>query len=207
VVTIGGDWYDAINVGDGSVVFVIGDVVGHGVSAIVTMTEIQATLRGLIQAAERVDEILPRSTQMMGDDTGMVATCAIFRLDARRSAIEYVSAGHPPALLRLADGTIRRLDGAQHPPLGLIERMTVSAVEPFPPGAALLAYTDGLVERRGEIITDGIDRLAEAFSRMAGDVRLQDELEALATGAQETGGIGELIDDDIAVIAVRHAGQ
>ena len=106
----------------------------------------------------------------MLDTDGMIATAQVLLIDPSRSELTMVSAGHPPPLLRLPDGRVERLPEATHPPLGVGDGAGVAVHVAFPPGACVLGYTDGLVERRGEAIDDGITRLAAG---VRGDERVR----------------------------------
>ncbi|MBN1172221.1 MAG: serine/threonine-protein phosphatase, partial [Micromonosporaceae bacterium] len=79
--------------------------------------------------------------------------------------LRYAAAGHPPSLLRHADGTVSTMESAGEMPLGLASERRREFRMPVPAGSVLVLYTDGLVERRDESIDAGIARLAEAVSR------------------------------------------
>ena len=115
---MGGDWYDVIERPDGTVGIVIGDVVGHGISAIATMIHVSTILGGLVRAGTPVEEIVGRAGAMLDAD-GMVATAQVLLHRPRRRQLAMVSAGHPPPLLRLPRGDVLRLPEATHAPLGV----------------------------------------------------------------------------------------
>jgi serine phosphatase RsbU (regulator of sigma subunit) len=203
-VSIGGDWYDVIDLADGAVAFVIGDVVGHGLSAVAAMTQIRATVRGLVRGGTDPTIVFLRATEMLTDAPTMMATAALVIVDPSNGTVRYASAGHPPALLVQPDGSVQRLDQALQRPLGWVTREAPIGEAHLPVGGGLLLYTDGLVERRGDALDDSIDRLttvtksaasASPTARAALDALIT-EIFATATDLQRT-------DDDVAVLFVR----
>jgi serine phosphatase RsbU (regulator of sigma subunit) len=200
----GGDWYDLISLGDGRHVAVIGDVVGHGLAAAARMTQVRGALAALIDAEADLPSIVERATgvlQRMTGERNFVATAALALVDPGAGTVDVVCAGHLPPMLRLPGGEVRCLDGSRTPPLGLTAARVEAQRVQLPPGATLFAYTDGLVERRGESITDGLERLSLALG---------------ATGFDDTErGVDAVVDaviepgdrrDDVAVIALHHTG-
>lgn len=165
-VGMGGDWYEATPLGDGTVIAVIGDVVGHGVGAVAAMAQIQHLLTGLIRAGTPPSHVLATAASMLSGPEHTYATALLLHIDPATGRVGYLSAGHPWGLLRLPDGTVQRLDANQHPMIGLNVVAHDLVYVTFPPGAALLTYTDGLIERRGEPIFESIDRLAGHFARL-----------------------------------------
>src|SRR5690606_38283787 len=98
-------------------------------------------------------------TTALPDETIVTVCCAVVDLDG--GTVEYANAGHPPPLVRSPDGAVEFLTSAVGPPLGVdgTKEPVMSRVA-FPGGSTLLLYTDGLVERRGESLGDGLVRLA-----------------------------------------------
>ena len=144
----------------------IGDVVGHDLAAAVRMSELRTVLR----AETAPDSAYARSPATSVDrldrfareySTGFVATLLHGVLDPRTGVFTYVRAGHLPLAIVAADRTVRMVDDEGSPPLGIglgaADRTDSTVV--LPPGATLVLYTDGLIERRGETIDDGFDRL------------------------------------------------
>ncbi|WP_129336161.1 SpoIIE family protein phosphatase [Cellulomonas endophytica] len=197
---VGGDFYELIDLPDGSLGVAIGDVVGHDVLAAARMGH----LRGLLRAAAwgagtgSTGDVLERVDQLMsGLGLTTMATLAYGRLDPADDGgwtLTYSSAGHPPFLLRDPSGRVEALDDAQDLLLGVQPRSRRTARHHLAPGSLLLAYTDGLVERRGEHLERGLERLAAALAEGPDD---PDGLCDHVLGA--LGGDG----DDIAVLAVR----
>jgi serine phosphatase RsbU (regulator of sigma subunit) len=164
-----GDWYDLVDLVGGNRVGVsVGDVVGHGLAAAGVMGQ----LRSALSAASRVAEGPAQALDVLGRYAHVVegaesATAVTTFIDFDRHTITYSSAGHLPPVLVHPGGRAEFLDGATDTPLDArpdpIPRPQSEAG--FTPGATLVLYTDGLVERRGEDIDTGLARLAEALHR------------------------------------------
>ncbi|GAA3426088.1 SpoIIE family protein phosphatase [Streptosporangium sandarakinum] len=199
---VGGDWYDCFLLHDGTPVLTIGDVAGHDLPAAVTMGQIRTMLRGLaVDREEPPEEILRRldkAMELLCED--QTATCVLARAERTendRWRLNYSIAGHPPPLLVTPDGRGRFLDEPRSPLLGITKDLPRrGATEPLPPGSTLLLYTDGLVERRGEDLGIGLNRLRDHAMSLAGeplDVFCDELLARLVADG----------DDDIAMIALR----
>ncbi|MFE2046706.1 SpoIIE family protein phosphatase [Streptomyces sp. NPDC059477] len=163
---VGGDWYDVVEAGDG-VALVIGDVQGHGVQAAATMGQLRSAVRAFALDDRPPDEVLGGTNRLLIDlDPGQFASCCYVRLDPATGRARIASAGHPPPLLRAPDGRTHRLDTPAGVVLGVIKgaRYPVAEVS-MEPGAILALYTDGLVERPGLDIDDGIGALRTALAR------------------------------------------
>lgn len=160
---IGGDFFDVHARDDGSVDIVLADAVGHGVVSTQAAAQLRAATSVLLSTVDdgplgllrRVSAAVDR---LPGCD---LATMAIVRIGADGSSARYAAAGAVPPLLAGADG-YRVLDDASVPLLGLPWRQPVTEgyVE-LAPGEALLLCSDGLVERRGAVIDDGLRELGE----------------------------------------------
>jgi anti-sigma regulatory factor (Ser/Thr protein kinase) len=198
---IGGDWYDAVRRPDGILHLTVGDVAGRGIPAAVLMGQLRNAFRALAYDHTSPAEIAGRLTRLVPLD-GM-ATAVFLTVDPYTGEVAYASTGHPPSLLLDVDAdTVMRLDQANAPPLGWVEANEIrEARYTLPANGAMLAYTDGLVERRGASIDDGIDRLAEllrdgsALSAADAADRLLDYLVIPLSAT-----------DDIALLLVRHVG-
>jgi anti-sigma regulatory factor (Ser/Thr protein kinase) len=197
---VGGDWYDVFALPDGRVAFTVGDVVGHGLAAAAAMGQLRTALAALAPYAERPGDALTRLDDFVGStDATDFATVCYGALDPATGAFEYASAGHPPILLVPPTGAPRWLAGAQSPPLwggNLGDRPTAMTV--LEPGSLLVLYSDGLIERRGELIEDSLGRLMAVGASLS-DLSPFDVCQSLLT----TFGIDGIRDDDIAVLAVR----
>jgi PAS domain S-box-containing protein len=166
----GGDWYDVVALDDSRVAIAVGDVVGQGPAAAAVMGQLRSVLSTALLAgsspAEAL-ELLDRFAARLPAATASTAACLV--LDWDRGTITWARAGHPPPLL-LADGEAQYLDAA-----GSGTVLGVPGRRPFTegtasvePGAVLVLYTDGLVERRNAPIDVGMDRLAAAVQRYGG---------------------------------------
>jgi serine phosphatase RsbU (regulator of sigma subunit)/anti-sigma regulatory factor (Ser/Thr protein kinase) len=205
-VQVGGDWYDVIPLRHGLVGLVIGDVAGHGVHAAATMAQVRMAVRAYAVQDPSPARVLRRVHRLLTRlATDEMVTLLFLLLDPAQGTVRLSSAGHPPALLVDADRA-RFLDGALAPPLGVTPARTFAEVEHLlPAGATLLLYTDGLVERRGVAITEGLDRLSAGALRLvqpdaghdAGDLdTVCDALLAELLGEADR-------SDDVALLAVR----
>jgi PAS domain S-box-containing protein len=206
-VSIGGDWYDAFLQPDGDTVLVIGDVMGHDVAAAAAMGQIKTLVRAI--AFDRLEEpagLLNRvDNALVGLAVPAMATALVCRIEqgeAERAAgvrcLHWASAGHPDPLLLLADGEVRDLAVRVGPPLGSgwVDHLA-DGVALLPDDSTLLLFTDGLFERRGELLDDGRERLRALLARSAGL-----SLGALCDRLLE-GMLGPGVEDDVAVLAVR----
>jgi serine phosphatase RsbU (regulator of sigma subunit) len=194
-VEIGGDWYSVVRTDAGRLVFVVGDVSGHGVDAASLMGSLRYTVRALARLGLGPAEILGRAGSEIdiGAD-GHFATALVGSIDLEADTMTLASAGHPPAVLvRPGEAVVCR--AALGPPLGLGLGPYRSTTTEFPRGWSLLAYTDGLIERR----TRGIDEGIEALTVVAADGprganSLVDHVVAGLTDGRN--------DDDIAVLCI-----
>lgn len=201
---IGGDWYDAFTLPCGAVEVAIGDVAGHDLAAAVWMSQVRNMVRALaVDRDEPPGDILHRldtALETLNGETTTV-TCVLGRLEAVGDGswrLTYAVAGHLPPLLVTPDGDSRFLHEADNPLLGVVfhDRPWTSAVVPLPPASTLLLYTDGLVERRGEDLNRGLDRLRRHAESLAGEP-LNGFCDELLTSMPMTG------EDDVALIALR----
>jgi serine phosphatase RsbU (regulator of sigma subunit) len=204
-VGMGGDWYQFLPLSDGSLVLVIGDVVGHGVEAIATMTQIQHVIAAAIHNGLALEAIFEHVRSALDTGEAAHATAQLLQVDQRRGRIAYAAAGHPYAIVRGPGGATMILDAAQHPMLGLPVSRPALARVPFPPGSVLLAYTDGLIERRSRPITAGIESLERQLTDLpTGD--LEAALDQLIAAALRVEQGEETVDDDIAVVLIERIG-
>jgi PAS domain S-box-containing protein len=148
---IGGDWYDAFTLRDGSLLFSIGDVAGKGLDAAVLMASMRNAIRVAgLQGLEPADVVHAANALLTLEQPGRFVTAFVGRMNAARTHLSYASAGHAPPLLRDAR-SVRSL-ALGEPPLGVWERpFTPHSIELSAPWL-LVAYTDGLIERTGDVI-------------------------------------------------------
>jgi PAS domain S-box-containing protein len=202
---IGGDWYDAFFDREGQPVLAIGDVVGHDTRAAAAMGQVRGLLRGIsfssggtpAEVLRRVD----RAVEGLALDT--MATALVARVErddgVPGARLRWANAGHPPAICISAEGEVSLLD---EKPADLLlgvfpETMREDHVSVLEPGATLLLYTDGLVERRDRDIDEGTEALMAVVGEIA-DLPLDELCDRLLErlflpDAQ----------DDVAVLAVR----
>jgi len=161
---VGGDWYDVLPTPSGGVGLVMGDVAGKGLAAASMVGRLRSALRAYALEGHppaRVVEQLNRLIWTEADESQM-ATLIYVVVDAGAGELHWVNAGHPPPLLLSESGLPQFLEGGASVPLGVLpfpDFQEVSA--PIDQGATVVLYTDGLVERPGEHIDTGLDRLAE----------------------------------------------
>ena len=199
---VGGDWYDVVPLpGQRTGVFV-GDCVGRGLPAAAVMGQLrsasQAVLLRAPGPAEAVSDLDFFAGRIPGADCTTVF-CAV--IDHAAGTLTYSCAGHPPPVLVAADGEYRLLDEARSVPLGMLPEgwQRRQATIALPPGATLMLYTDGLVERRGQPLDKGIDAAAVTLAERARD---HPDLAADHVMAVMTPAAG--YDDDVAVLIYRH---
>ncbi|NNH22164.1 PP2C family protein-serine/threonine phosphatase [Pseudokineococcus marinus] len=210
---IGGDWYDALVLPDGATAVVIGDVVGHDVQAAAAMGQVRAMLRTLSWAFEEPPSvILTRLDQALRDlRVTCMATVLLARIEQTPAdaavglrRLRWSDAGHPPPLLVHPDGTAELLTARNDLLVGVhpdAPRHDHTAT--LPPGSTLVLYTDGLVERRDQPLSTGLETLRTTAARHA-DLPLPAFVDALLAHDTRTGrGTGRPHDDDVAVLAVR----
>ncbi|MCX4902953.1 SpoIIE family protein phosphatase [Streptomyces sp. NBC_00878] len=163
---VGGDWYDVVESGDG-LALVIGDVQGHGVQAAATMGQLRSAVRAFALGDHPPDEVLSGTNHLLIDlDPGLFASCCYIRLDPVTGLARFARAGHPPPILRYPDGRTHILDIPGGVVLGVDPHAQYPVTEvQLEPDAILALYTDGLVERPGGDIDEGITALRVALAR------------------------------------------
>ena len=198
---VGGDWYDAFLHADGDPVVVIGDVAGHDTAAAAEMGQLRGLLRGIAHysAAGPAEALRGLDAAMAAMHTGTLATAAIARLEDGGTRLRWASAGHPPPLVADPDGTVTALsDGLGDLLLGVDpSAVRRESTVPLRPGAVVLLYTDGLVERRDCDVDTGVARLRRHLAALAGRPLEQLADELLTRMLPATPG------DDVALVAIR----
>jgi hypothetical protein len=198
---IGGDWFDVIRLPSGATAFVIGDVVGHGVTAATVMAQVRTAIRCYALLELAPSEVLRNVSELTGGLFGASFATCFYAVHQTDGTLTYANAGHLPAILVRPGAEAEQLGEALAQPLG------VGSVFPqrsttFPPGADLVLYTDGLVESRTRDLTLGIEWLLAGIPDLLAATDLEAAWDAL---------VEELThgrhDDDIALIHVRHRGE
>ncbi len=199
-VDVGGDWYDVIRRAEQSFVFAIGDVSGHGLQAANIMASLHFAIRAYAAQGDDVVTILHKLTLLLdvGRDSHF-ATVLLGDVDVPASRLTVVNAGHLPPLV-VSGAESHFVEAPPGPPIGVTQS---ARYEPFtvelPSRASLLAYTDGLVERRGELLDTGMERLRALV--MAAQGTPEQLLDAVAGSLA-----GEVVTDDVALLAMRWTG-
>jgi anti-sigma regulatory factor (Ser/Thr protein kinase) len=197
---VGGDWCDIVSLDADRVALIVGDCVGQGLAAATVMGQLRSACRALLLEKSSPSAVLAAlhrfAARLPGAD-GATAFCAV--LTYSTGELVYSSAGHPPAIIVHSDGTTQMLENGQGFPLTIQPDQTrPEARITMPPRSTLLLYTDGLVERRGDPIEDGMARAAH----LVNDGR-SGELDALAdelmSCLEPAGGYA----DDVAILLYR----
>ncbi|AEV84675.1 magnesium or manganese-dependent protein phosphatase [Actinoplanes sp. SE50] len=192
---LGGDWYDLINLPEGRFAVVVGDVVGHHIDAAADMAQLRTVINTLIRLEVPLEELFARFTTLVGRD--FWGTAVVLVLDPARQRADIVRAGHPHPVLLGPEHPPTAVATDRTPPLGLVNRGIPVTSVPFVPGAALLAYTDGLVERRHSDYDRGVDDLHAVLAGTAADACADDVADAVLAAARAS-------EDDQALVVVRH---
>ena len=193
---IGGDWYDVITRQD-QLLLVVGDVSGRGLPAATVMASLLYGARAYAAQGDAPDAILSKLSNLLRvDASGRFATVLCVLLDLARHQITLASAGHLPPLL-VQPGSARYLTCPIGPPIGVASTRYEAATVDVPESAILVAFTDGLVERRTESLDVGLERLRELAS-WDGTWALATLVSTLVRTLLGAGG-----DDDTVVLGVR----
>jgi anti-anti-sigma factor len=162
----GGDWFDAMALGD-RLVLIVGDVVGHGVEAAAVMSQLRTAVRMQIAAGDTIVEALKAVDLFREHVPGSKsATVCVGSLDFATGEFQYCTAGHPPPLLVTADAGSRYLEPSGAGPLGSGNGFPVST-ELLDVGDSILLYTDGLIERPGRPLGASTAEFADLAANIA----------------------------------------
>jgi PAS domain-containing protein len=193
---VGGDWYDAVLLPGKGVLLAVGDVAGHGTGAVTGMVALRNHLRGLAVTGAGPAALLAWLNSAAFHLAGVMATalCGIYEPDAR--TLRWARAGHlPPLLVRDGNASL------QSPPDGMVlgaaaDASYEEATIKLRAGDAIVLFTDGLVERRGQSLDDALDQLARV-ARLAPLAPLAPPTPA-PLGGQPGAGIGAFADSLLA---------
>jgi GAF domain-containing protein/anti-sigma regulatory factor (Ser/Thr protein kinase) len=199
-VEVGGDWYDVIPLPGGRVGLAMGDVVSRGVRAASVMGQLRNALRAYALDGRPPAAVLERLHALLRTlERREMATLAYMVLDPQSLTYSLASAGHPPPLVLGRDGDVDLIEEGRSPPLGAVaETLFGETSGTLEPGATLLLYTDGLVERRDMWVDEGLERLTLEAAAAAGST--PDELCDRLLSALVPHGGGA---DDVALLALR----
>jgi ketosteroid isomerase-like protein len=194
---VGGDWYDAIALPGGAVLLVIGDVCGRGVDAATAMAQLRSAVRAYALDGHGPSGILDRlatfSAQLRLTE---LATVGIARIDPSSGELRYASAGHPPPIAVLPDGSAELLWEATGPPIGAAGEHPERQAE-LEPGSMLVMFTDGLFEERRRSLDVTLEELRQAVAGAPPSAAaLRDRLAERPIADQPSG-------DDVALIVCR----
>ncbi|MBV8160787.1 MAG: SpoIIE family protein phosphatase [Acidimicrobiia bacterium] len=194
--TLGGDWYDVFALPSGQVWLVAGDVGGHGFRASVVMGRLRSTVRAYALEGHAPDEALELADRKLQHfEPDEIATVACATLVPPFDEAVLASAGHPPAVLACPSGATTFVHARPEPPLGAgwtLPRTSTRVA--LPPGALLVLYTDGLVERRDEPMDEGLERLRTIVTAEHPNIVCRRLVERLVGGSAPA--------DDVAIVAV-----
>ena len=197
-IDVGGDWFDVVATPDGRCSFVLGDVSGRGLRAATTMAALRFAARAYMSQGDRPEMVVAKLGRLQEKEGGDIfATALAGEIDPRHRQVRLVSAGHLTPLLITPCGP-RFVDMPVTTPIGIAGRPPEAVTVDLSPGTTLVAFTDGLVERSGESIDTGLDRLRQL------GVSAEDPVEVLLDRV-----VAELVapepTDDTAVLALRVA--
>jgi PAS domain S-box-containing protein len=197
---IGGDFFDILPQPDGRLVVIVGDVMGRGVRAAAAMAQMRAAIRAYVAVDPDPVHVLTMMDRLFtAYGMGQLVTLVYLLADAAHDRVEMVNAGHPPPVVLCADGSVVQLPSTGGPPLGTGDGDREVTTFPLRAGDLVLAFTDGLIERRDEDIDVGQQRVVDAVIALR-EGRLTDRLERLVTAIRD-----HTRRDDVAALAVRRA--
>jgi serine phosphatase RsbU (regulator of sigma subunit) len=201
LVDVGGDWYDTFEWSGRYVGVVVGDVVGHDIAAATVMGQLRNGVSAWAPLLQpRPADVLNAYAHCVRNHGNTFATAGCVIVDTQTGLATYSLAGHPPPLLIQPDGSTVWLVAALAPPMDAhqIDQYGEASVA-LKPGATIVMYSDGLIERRGESLDVGLARLSNAAAHHAA----LDDVDALAARLVEELTAGADVQDDIVVVCAR----
>ncbi len=197
---IGGDWWDVLALRGGHLGVVVGDAAGHGIHVASVMARLRHGIDALLtigaspaEAISAVSELLESTAQES------CATAFVAVYDPASRVMAYSRAGHPAPVVLAPDGTLTQLDRPGGTLIGVNGMPRDEHTIELPEGFVLVAYTDGLVERRGVAYDDRARELREALRRMSGEASAQAVADRLVAEM-----VGPDADDDVCAFVLRH---
>jgi GAF domain-containing protein/CHASE1-domain containing sensor protein len=178
-VGMGGDWYEGIVLEDGRYITVVGDIAGHGITAVGKMAQLRSVIGALATLDTPLDELFPLATTVGPVHDLTIASAVVASIDPASATLTYACAGHPPPILRLPSGEVVVLEDGRQPLLGIPMSARAAGHHPFPIGSTLVCYTDGLVERRGETIDESVARLAAIVAEIGPELDAEELADAI----------------------------
>jgi GAF domain-containing protein/anti-sigma regulatory factor (Ser/Thr protein kinase) len=202
---VGGDWYDVFELDEEHLFFSVGDVMGKGGAAAALMGQVRSALRAYAVAGQGPSEILS-SLDHLFDVLAehRVVTAVVGLINPKTGVVRLTNAGHPPPLVSRADGssTFCAPESSLLIASGLGHSDRPTHEIDLGPGDVLVMYSDGLIERRGESIADGMDRLSETATEVAAEgwpARSAPLLATMLSNDEST--------DDVVVLALHYVGR
>lgn len=197
-VDIGGDWYDVVEIGDRGLFFTVGDVAGRGLEAAALMSTLRNAINAYALDGDDPGTVLGKVTRLLDvarDERFATVLCGL--LDVASGEVAFANAGHLAPLV-VHDGTRAFVSTPAGLPIGVRVGTYESVRLSLDQGSTILAFTDGLVERRGEPISAGLERLRALAD---GDVPLERLLDGVVGGL-----VSDESPDDVAVLGLRWRG-
>lgn len=198
---VGGDWYDVFTLPSGELWVVTGDVAGHGLHAAVIMGRIRSTLRAYaLQGGSPAEVLALTDRKLQHFEPAEMATVVCVTATPPFDTLRISSAGHLPPVLATGEGVAALVGVDSDAPLGAaLDLARTETTVDFPRGSVVLLYTDGLVERRGEALDSGLEKLQATVTAEAAGAVCQSVMHEL---------VGHTVpQDDIAIIAARRVGD
>jgi len=197
---VGGDWYDVLDLPDGSTALAVGDVMGKGTPAAVMMGEMRSALRAYALLDPSPAVVLERMDSLVASAAApdQLVTLAYGLVPADRSALRVGLAGHPPPLVVAGGEPTTVVAEGTGSALGLGAGPWPETTVKLSPGRVVLFYSDGLVESRERDLFDGIDELVGHVDGIADRRRQPRDLCARIVQLMTD----ERSDDDITLLAV-----
>ena len=195
---VGGDFYDTVALGDGRLALFVGDVMGRGVDAAAAMAQMRAAVRAYTAVDPTPATVMTKLDQMFAQfPTEQLVTLVYVLVDPVRDELVVSNAGHPPPVLLRVDRSVEQLPLADGCPLGVVPQDREQTAFPFRAGDTVVAFTDGLIERRDEDINEGQERVCRALP-MLESADLSAALDTLVEVLRDPSR-----DDDVAAVAAR----
>lgn len=194
---IGGDWYDVFTLPTGWLGMVIGDVSGHGLASAVVMGRVRSALRSYALISDQPADVLTHLDRKINHfEAGSLTTALYAMISPDRGTVRLSSAGHFAPIIAVPGEPARHIGMPIDPPLGIrrLLRPRRDVTVELPVGTVLLCYTDGLIERRGELIDEGLERLRGHVTPAPADLICATVMAEATT---------EPLTDDAAVLALR----
>ena len=196
---VGGDWYDALDIGEQRVLVVIGDVAGHGIEAAIAMSRAREAVFEAAVGQLQPAAILQRTNERLVEEGSPMVTAAVGIAHGRTGEFHYASAGHPPPIVVSSTRPPQHLEFGGVP-LGIASDATYRSHRmQLGPGSLLILYTDGAIEESHNII-EGEQLLSDAVAAVTAETNAAARIYQIVFS-----GVRPI--DDVAILAVRFIGH